>query len=409
MHRMVTNVATILAFVVACDPEDGPGGGPQVVTDTLGDTVVVRTLSGSVWGDDAGLVPELSIGEALDGPEEHLFGSIASLAVDDDGNIYVLDRQAQELRVFDAKGEYLETLARRGRGPGELEGAGKIALLPDGRVVVRDPRNKRVQVVRPGTGEREEWPYEAAAHLTLSPLWTDAFGRTYLVAPDLATERWGDEVVIVLGPDGTGLDTVPTPDAEFAQPLLEASRVEGRIRSWTTRPVPFSPSMSWAVHRSGGFLSGVSTDYRIELRLGKRVLRIERVYDPLPVSPAERDYEREFIEVNLRDFQPDWEWDGPPIPETKPPFKGIHSGRDGRIWVELSAEPHSASEVWRGERIRYDVFESDGTYLGAVNAPEDFSTHPAPVFGTDHVWAVTRDDLRVERVVRYRIRVGTTN
>ena len=27
----------------------------------------------------------------------------------------------------------------------------------------------------------------------------------------------------------------------------------------------------------------------------------------------------------------------------------------------------------------------------------------SPVFDADHVWAATRDDLRIERVVRYRI------
>ena len=29
-----------------------------------------------------------------------------------------------------------------------------------------------------------------------------------------------------------------------------------------------------------------------------------------------------------------------------------------------------------------------------------------PIFDGDHVWAVTRDELGVERVVRYRILVG---
>ena len=31
---------------------------------------------------------------------------------------------------------------------------------------------------------------------------------------------------------------------------------------------------------------------------------------------------------------------------------------------------------------------------------------PAPVFDSDNVWAVTEDELGVERVVRYRIQTG---
>ena len=142
MHRMVTNVATILAFVVACDPEDGPGGGPQVVTDTLGDTVVVRTLSGSVWGDDAGLVPELSIGEALDGPEEHLFGSIASLAV---------GRRRQHLRARPA-GAGTPGVRREGGVPrdagAEGPGAGRTRGCREDRALAR--RKSR----RPGSQEQ---------------------------------------------------------------------------------------------------------------------------------------------------------------------------------------------------------------------------------------------------------------
>ena len=35
-------------------------------------------------------------------------------------------------------------------------------------------------------------------------------------------------------------------------------------------------------------------------------------------------------------------------------------------------------------------------------APDGFKAYPAPVFDGDRVWAVTRDELGVQRVVRYR-------
>ena len=58
------------------------------------------------------------------------------------------------------------------------------------------------------------------------------------------------------------------------------------------------------------------------------------------------------------------------------------------------------------EEVRYDIFEPDGSYLGDVAAPDGFSTFPAPVFRGEQVWAVTEDEQGVERVVRYRIRIG---
>ena len=116
LARLSTLATAAALGLAACGP-DAPPAGPSIQVDTIGDTTVVRTLSGSVWETEARLVPEVSIGE-LDGPEEYLFGRIGSLAVDDDRNVYVLDEQAQHVRVFDSAGVYMRTLGRRGEGPG---------------------------------------------------------------------------------------------------------------------------------------------------------------------------------------------------------------------------------------------------------------------------------------------------
>ena len=150
--------ATTTAFTLAaCEAETGsPVAEPEVVVETIGDTTVVRTLSGSVWDAEATLVPEVLIGE-LDGAEEYLFGWIRSIAVDDDRNIYVFDFQAQHVGVFDSARNHVETLGRQGEGPGEFNRAEAIALLPDGRLVVRNPGNQRVEVFGPEAGQTDQW------------------------------------------------------------------------------------------------------------------------------------------------------------------------------------------------------------------------------------------------------------
>jgi len=105
----------------------------------------------------------------------------------------------------------------------------------------------------------------------------------------------------------------------------------------------------------------------------------------------------------------------PAIPDHKPPFRSLRAGTDGRIWVRLWTEgrevpnedhdpgdPESAPFTWV-QPLRYDVFEADGTYLGAVDIPEGFSLSAPPVFGHSFVWAVERGDLGVQWVRRYRI------
>ena len=120
----------------------------------------------------------------------------------------------------------------------------------------------------------------------------------------------------------------------------------------------------------------------------------------------------------MQAFDPTWTWNGPPIPDHKPFFGDLVAGRDGRIWVAVPTEaravenpdhdpedPSSAPVVWRAPP-RYDVFEPDGTYLGAVTPPQGFTGSTMPIFDGDYVWAVTHDDLGVGRVVRFRIVVG---
>ncbi|MCY4573275.1 MAG: 6-bladed beta-propeller [Gemmatimonadetes bacterium] len=411
-HLILLTAMTTWALA-ACDAEPGSSAaGPVVVVETIGDTTVVRTLSGSVWDGEATLVPEISVGE-LDGPEELLFGNVRSIAVDEDRSVYVFDDQAQEVRVFDSAGEYVETLGGRGEGPGEFSRAEAIALLPDGRLVVRDPGNTALKVFVPGTNQTERWRYDVGGLYSVSPLYTDMSGRTFLDTRDLSSDDFVMHI-IVFGPDGTQIDTLPEPSTTYEPPVVTAERGGSSI----SYAVPFSPQLYWAVHPSGHFLTGLSSDYRIDLARDDGVLRIERAADPAPVHDDERASEREIVAREMQEFYPGWSWNGPPIPEHKPFFRDLVPGRDGRIWVRMWTEAHavenedydpedpiSAPVSWR-EPVRFDVFEPDGTYLGAVSAPENFSTYPDPVFDGDYVWAVTRDELGVERVVRFRVVVG---
>lgn len=394
---------------LACGPASDSRNptGTVVETETIGDTTVVRTVSGSVWGEDVALVPETSIGE-VEGPEEYLFGSVRAIAVDDDYSVYVLDGQARHVRVFDSAGTYVETLGRGGEGPGEFQVPIGIAVS-NGRVLVRDPANGRVQVFAPGTGETEEWSYRPSPYYVNVPLYQDDRGRIYVDNTD------EEQRFIVMGPDGTHIDTISPPEvpAGFDEGEYVVSYEDERVS--VARAVPFSPGWYWEIHSTGHFLSALSTAYRIDLEQDSGVLRIERVYEPVGVSDEEWDHHRQSIVAGMRRFDSGWSWNGPGIPDHKPPFRGLNTGADGRIWVTLwtegrqvpneehdPADPESAPFTWV-EPIRYDVFESDGTYLGAVVPPEGFSPSPPPVFGRSYVWAVERDDLGVESVRRYRL------
>lgn len=407
-------LASAFTLTAAACGDAGPSdANADVAIDTIGDTIVVRTLSGSVWGGVATLAPEASIGE-LEGPEEYLFGNIASIAVDGDRTAYVLDGQAQHVRVFDSEGTYVRTLGGPGEGPTEFTRAEAVALLPDGRLAVRDAGIKRIKVFGPGPDEVDQWPYSMSGGMSYSsfPLHTDMHGRTFQTDPGGWTpeDGFGPDRIIVLGPDGTHLDTLPVPWDDYEEPMVEW---EGM-----SFPVPFSPYGHWAVAPGGQLVSGFSGDYRIDVAHDDGVLRIERNAEPPRASDEERAFYRDALTEQYRDQIPGWRWQGPAIPDYKPYFSELAAGRDGRIWVTLETEaspvenpnydperPGDSPVRWRSE-LRYDVFEADGTYLGAVDPPDGYSGWPTPVFDGDLVWAASRDELGVPRLVRYRIVVG---
>ncbi|MEX2526692.1 MAG: 6-bladed beta-propeller [Gemmatimonadota bacterium] len=412
---------TSVALAVACGG-DAPAPALQLQIDTVADTIAVRNLAGSLVPAGMQLVPEIRIG-ALEGPDEEIFGAISGLAVGPEGTIYVYDRQVPALRAYNAAGEFVRTLGRQGGGPGEYENSdGGMAVLSDGRVVIRDPGNARFTVFHPDGTLDTSWPGRGG-FFTSAPLSLDDTGLLYSVvirpyaegenAP--AGSLWLTRV-LQMEADGTPLDTLSIPFLGYESPSIRASRDGGT----SVNAVPFTETLSWSIRGDGSFVVGIGNEYVVRVfRPDGSVIRVEKPAERVPVEPGERDDAEARATHNMRRTDPAWTWNGPPIPAEKPAFHRVLGGDDNRIWVHVpqAAETLEVSEDEERrardanrppppryrEPVAFDVFESDGRYLARVQAPMGFSLYPAPVFRGDHVWAVVQDELDVSYVVRFRL------
>lgn len=321
-------------------------------------------------------------GEVDGGPGA--FGQVGDIEMDQDGRVYVLDRMAGAVQVYDADGGHVGTIGHGGEGPGELQGPTAIGWGPHGHLWVVDPRNGRYTVFdRQGTlvatrtrsvaGIAGDWP------VTFTPR-----GRLFDVTFELGP---GGPSAIPVELDIAGEDVREV--REVPLPPLGPWGLTGKEVVRDGLPllieIPFSPVQLWQIGPRGDLWHGNTGTYEIR-RLSAD--GVETVYSgdvaASPLTESERDAALE----DNRDLE------APMIPTTKPPVRGFFVGEERDLWVLLRSDSPQEDD-------RIDVFDSLGAHVSTVHVALD--PQPRPKVRGGIVVGVARDDLGVEQVVRYRI------
>jgi len=88
------------------------------------------------------LEEDLSIGKEDD--DNYMFYGRVNLAVDNQDNIYALDGKNFRIQKYDKNGQYLQTIGRKGQGPGEFELPFKFFIDGQSNIYVYDRRKLKV-------------------------------------------------------------------------------------------------------------------------------------------------------------------------------------------------------------------------------------------------------------------------
>lgn len=388
--------ALLLVGIGACgfsDPAAARRG--TVVVDTLeSGTILVRNSPPA----DRYATPrwileeELRIG-ILEGAGPALFGQIKGIEVDDEGRIYVLESQAQEIRVFGADGAHLFTFGRKGEGPGELLGAHGIARAPDGRIWVPDHTNGRYTVFE-GDGTL------AATHRTFfwshGYYWCCGFGRDGYLYDDAGRDQNSTEHRPLLRRFNGQAEIVaefsrPAPPAGLAPDFYSFESPDGR--SGGTMAIPFGSSHQATFDPRGGFLTVMTDRYRItQLGLeGDTVRIVEASLEPIAVSAAERTEAEESVRSFASRFgaTPDLSR----IPTVKPLIISTFVDDDDNLWVRTPAS---------GEEAHFDIFDAEGRFLGAAHTTFAIPERWKPLVRRGYLYAVVQGEMDEPYVVRAR-------
>jgi hypothetical protein len=409
----------LLALAAGCSDSPSWSGA---VTDSAGVTVVHNPDVG-VWAasETWTLEEELRIG-VVEGDPEYTFGRIGSVDVDSRDRIFVLDAQAQHVKVYSPEGQYELTIGGPGNGPGELgPEPASLSVGSGDTLFVSDLSNQRVNRYAPDGTTLGSLRLAFENGLPLAIAATRGGVIAAQVRPlALPGEAQPDsmDVVVLLDTDGSVLDT------------LKRFRSGGTLRLWGDQPAitVFASEPAWQISDAGRLHLGMSEQYRLEQYTSTGILEriVTKSFVPRAISGGDRELMRSLFHEQLRATVPPQAFEQASaqvdqlvgFADHYPAYARILLGPGNSIWVQHVPSP---SELSDEDRISWnfmdvltglswnliedigaqdwDVFDSDGRFLGVVTMPLRFTPHA--IVG-DKIYGVWRDEFEVN----YALRLG---
>jgi hypothetical protein len=388
--RSVLFPAGLILLCTACEaaPSSAVGWGGTIDTLPNGSIMVVNPVSSGLWGEGEGwtVTEELRIG-SLDGEGAEVFGEIADLEVDALDRIWVLERQARELRLYGPEGEHIRTVGREGSGPGEFNAPNGLVWSEDGTLWVVDPRNARFSFFDTtgaylGSQPRGSRSFGLAWDGLLLP------GRDVMETDFVFEDDRNFPVWVSYDSTGTAYDSIRAPAFEVETFVFRGDRFTAIM------PVPFAPGLSLQLLPNRTVWRGMTDSYRfVQTTLaGDTILIFEQARRPQPVTSEDRKR----VLRDLSERMGSTDFDVSRIPDDKPLFEYFFFDELDHMWVRVV--PEDPAE----DAHLFDVFDPLGRYLGQVRTPTRISLRD-PVFREGKLYTVTTDDLEVQYVVRLRI------
>jgi hypothetical protein len=312
----------------------------------------------------------------------------------------VVNSGSGEVRIYSDQGELLQTLGRRGDGPGEFNSPWHAYPLPEDSILVIDLYREIAIFDSDGVYAREFdlklpeglLPGEGAAPV-------DQFGDGTLLfrghsAYDPSRQGVGRNVVPMLR---IPLDGTP---AESLGDFLDQTNHYGQ----PSRDYAFG---AWAKEAAADSTMWYGPGDRFELREVAidgtllRLVRLDRPARPVTASDQER-YRSEYVE-QMASMNPRYgeeffrrRAEEALFPDSFPAHFDIETDPTGNVWVQDYRSWFTEPRVDR----EWTVFDSGGAYLGDVVVPAGMEVHD---IGNNHLTGRWTDDLGIEYVHVYEI------
>jgi len=290
--------------------------------------------------------------------DDVFFGLVLKALSDDEGNIYLLDQQLSEVKVFDAEGEFVKTLSREGEGPGETRQPTDMLWMPDGTLgIVQSFPGRIVKVTLDDTPAGDYRIGQEGAIIAMVEARSRG-GNLVIGNMDIEVQQGGsvqDRHIIVGSYDDTG--------AEKCRYLQFDSHWDFSDFTFREREQYFAVFGKWDVMYDGRVV-GVPQlyDYAFDVFAADGTVQrhVSREFEPYKRQDVDRALMETIMEGASRQFPFPIKTE---IEEFESPIGQIVAHPDGEVWV-LSAR--GARNQPEGVFTTWDVFDSEGHFARQV-------------------------------------------
>lgn len=294
--------------------------------------------------------------------EGEFFGLISDIALHPKGEVYLVDTQLSEVKVFSKEGKYLRTIGREGEGPGEFRRPSRLFFDPEGNLGVVQSQPSRVVMFKPDGTPGAPFPLKNPEDGGFRMLMGASYrGGSLVVQGGNFNHKEGSiERTSAL----VRLDRQGNEVARFHQ-MASTSNMARLVLKEDEFGVP------WAIGPQGDVYASLDRTWKLNVwsQDGKLQRVIELEYQPVMRTAAEIEKTKKQmssrIQIRTGAGRVEPEFD---ISDRERDIRWFAVGDDGNIWVLSS---RGCRDLPPGTLGHFDVFDPQGRYLQRVTLKGD--------------------------------------